>query len=141
MCVFYASRFRGYIERLVATHLNKTVTVAHEENDAFTKLSIDMATQSQALSVHTLTSLSNKSKHSFTSYPAAKHPKHKKNCHYRHVRKTSGLYFLLYNTGVDSSSRYNFANLGSFTKVSIPVGFVIPCLLTVKKRELCTLCN
>ena len=50
-------------------------------------------------------------KHPFTSYPAAKHPKH--------VRKAIGL-FLLYGILL-LSSRYNFANLGSFTKVSVPV--------------------
>ena len=40
-------------------------------------------------------------------------------CHYRHTTKTSGL--LLYSTGGDFSSRYNFANLGFFAKLSVPV--------------------
>ena len=40
--------------------------------------------------------------------------------HYRHTRKTSGL-FLLFNTGVNFSLRNNFANLGSFAKVSVHV--------------------
>ena len=38
--------------------------------------------------------------------------------------------FLLYNTGVDFSSRNNFANLGSFAKVSVPVQCIIPCIDT-----------
>ena len=41
-------------------------------------------------------------------------------CHYRHTRKTGEL-FLFVNTGVDFSLRNNFANAGSFAKVSIPV--------------------
>ena len=52
----------------------------------------------------------------------SKAPKTQQFCHYRHARKTSGL-FLLY----DVNSRNNFANLGSFAKVSIPVGSIIPC--------------
>ena len=51
----------------------------------------------------------------FTSCPAAKHPK----------RSIVGL-FILYRTGVGFSSRNNFANLGSFAKVSIPVQSIIP---------------
>ena len=35
--------------------------------------------------------------------------------------------FLLYDTGVDFSSRNNSANLGSFAKVSVPVKSIIPC--------------
>ena len=38
----------------------------------------------------------------------------------RHTRTTSKL-FLLFNTGVNFSLRNNFANSGSFAKVSIPV--------------------
>ena len=34
--------------------------------------------------------------------------------------------FLWNHTGVDFSSRNNFANLGSFGKVSVPVQFIIP---------------
>ena len=45
-------------------------------------------------------------------------------CHYRHATKTSGL-FLLYSLGVDFSSRNNFANLGFFAKVSVPVQSII----------------
>ena len=49
----------------------------------FSKLSIDMAIQSQAISVHALTSQLNillcvRKKHPFTSYPAAKDPKRSK---------------------------------------------------------------
>ena len=50
-------------------------------------------------------------------------------CHYRHTRKTSER-FLLYNTGVNFSLRNNFANLGSFAKVSVPVQFIISLLPT-----------
>ena len=52
--------------------------------------------------------------------PAAKHPKHSKFAIADIREKTSEL-FLLFNTGVDSSLRNNFANSGSFAKVSIPV--------------------
>ena len=45
--------------------------------------------------------------------------------HYRPVRKTICL-FLLHDTGVGFSSHNNFATLGSFAKVSIPVGSIIP---------------
>ena len=48
-----------------------------------------------------------KKKHPFLYYPAAKNPKHNKFD-----------FFLLYGMGVDLSSRDNFANLGSFAKVS-----------------------
>ena len=34
--------------------------------------------------------------------------------------------FLLNDTGVGFNSRNNFANLGSFAKVSVPLQFVIP---------------
>ena len=37
--------------------------------------------------------------------------------------------FLLYDTGVDFSSRNNSANLGSFAKVSFPVQSIFPCLV------------
>ena len=53
-------------------------------------------------------------------------PKTQQICHYRHAGKTSEL-LLLYNTGVDSSTRNNLANLGSFAKVSVPVHSIIPC--------------
>ena len=54
----------------------------------------------------------------------SKAPKTQQICHYRHVRKTSQL-FLLHDTGADFSCRCNFANLGSFAKVSVPVGSII----------------
>ena len=41
--------------------------------------------------------------------------------------KDSGL-FLLYDTAVNLSLRNNFANLGSFAKVSFPVQSIIHCL-------------
>ena len=56
-------------------------------------------------------------------------------CHYRHARKTSGLY-LLHDTGVDFSSSNNFANLDSFAKVSVTVGFIIPWTVVCLKLEL-----
>ena len=46
-------------------------------------------------------------------------------CHKRQARKTSWP-FLLYNTGVDFSFRNNFANVGSFAKVSVPAESIIP---------------
>ena len=52
-------------------------------------------------------------------------PKTQQICHYIHATKTREL-FLLYNTGVDFSSSNNFANLGSFAKVSVPVASIIP---------------
>ena len=55
-------------------------------------------------------------KHPFARYPAAKHSK-QQICH---TRKTSELFFL-FNTGVDFSLRNNFANSGSFSKVSVRV--------------------
>ena len=50
----------------------------------------------------------------------SKAPKTQQICHYRHTKKTGEL-FLLFNTGVDFSLRNNFANSGSFAKVSVPV--------------------
>ena len=74
-------------------------------------------------------------KHPFTSYPAGKHPKIQQVCHYRHARKTRGPFFL-YNTGFDFSSSNNFANSGSFAKVSISVETIISWLIQVKFLEL-----
>ena len=50
----------------------------------------------------------------------SKAPKSHQICHYRHTTQTSEL-FLLLNKGVDFSLRNNFANSGSFAKVSVPV--------------------
>ena len=36
--------------------------------------------------------------------------------------------FLLFNTGVDFSLHNNFANSGSFAKISVPVHIIIPCI-------------
>ena len=47
-------------------------------------------------------------------------PKTQQICQYKHTRKTGQL-FLLFNTGVDFSLHNNFANSGSFAKVSVPV--------------------
>ena len=41
---------------------------------------------------------------------------------YRKFRLTD-----IFETNVDFSSRSNFANLGSFAKVSVPVESIIPC--------------
>ena len=54
-------------------------------------------------------------------------------CHYRHTTKTSRL-FLLYSTGVNFSPRNNFANLGSFAKVSAQ--FTTPCLFVLYQSRL-----
>ena len=58
-------------------------------------------------------------KHPFTGYPAVKHPKHSKFA-ITDVGENRWI-FLLFNTGVDFSLRNNFANSGSFAKVSVPV--------------------
>ena len=61
--------------------------------------------------------------HPFTSYPAAKRPKHSKFAITNMWEKLMDL--LLYDTGVNIISLISFANLGSFSKVSIPVKFII----------------
>ena len=50
----------------------------------------------------------------------SKAPKTQKICPYRHTRQTGEL-FLLFNKGVNFSLRNNFANSGSFAKVSVPI--------------------
>ena len=67
-----------------------------------------------------------KKKRPFTSYLAAKHSKHRKFAT-TDMRQKPVDFFLLYSAGVNFSSRNNFANLGSFAKVSAPVQFMIPC--------------
>ena len=62
----------------------------------------------------------------------SKAPKTQQICHYKHARKTSEL-FLLFNTGVNFSSRNSFANLGSFAKISVPVGSITPSLTRIRK--------
>ena len=59
-------------------------------------------------------------------------------CHYRHATKTSGL-FLLFNTGADFSLRNNFANSGSFAKVSVLVYNYNSLGLCTNIRELSSL--
>ena len=61
----------------------------------------------------------------FTSYSAAKHPKHSKFAITDMREKPVDLFFS-HDTGVDFSSRNNFANSGSFAKVSFPVESLIP---------------
>ena len=70
----------------------------------------------------------------------SKTPKTPKMCHYNHSRKISVL-FWLYDTVVDLSSRNNFSNSGSFAKVSIPVGSIIPCFNHCNKYNNCFLLN
>ena len=56
-------------------------------------------------------------------------------CHYKHATKTSGP-LLLYSTGVDFSSRNNFANLSSFAKAFVPVQSIVPCCLVISNKQL-----
>ena len=49
-----------------------------------------------------------------------KAPKTQQICHYKHTKKTSE-HFLFFNAGIDFRLRYNFANIGSFAKVSVRV--------------------
>ena len=65
-------------------------------------------------------------KHTFTCYPVSKHPKHSKFAN-TDIREKPVDLLLLYDTGVDFSSRDDFANLGSFAKVSILVETILPC--------------
>ena len=57
-----------------------------------------------------------------------KHPKHSKFAITDMWQKQVD-FFLLYSTGADFSFRNNFANLGSFGKVSVPVQLIIPCII------------
>ena len=45
------------------------------------------------------------------------------------MRRKTGGRFLLYGAGVNFISRNNFANLGSFAKVSVPGRSIIPSCL------------
>ena len=81
------------------------------------KLSIDMAIQSQALSVHVYP-IMRKREAPICKLSRSKAPKIEQICHYRHARKTSGP-FILYETGVNFSSRNNSANLGYFVLFSV----------------------
>ena len=56
----------------------------------------------------------------FCRLSRSKAPKTQQICHYRNTRNTSEL-VLLFNTGTEFSPCNNFANSGSFAKVSIPV--------------------
>ena len=91
----------------------------------FPKLSIDMAIQLQALSVHAFTSqlyiIIRKDTAPIYKLSHSKAPKTQLICHYRHTRKTSRP-FSLCDTGIYLSSRNNF-----FANVSIPLGSIIPC--------------
>ena len=67
-----------------------------------------------------------------------KAPKTQQICHYKHATKTSGL-FLLYGASVGFNFRNNFANFGSFAKVSVPLQFIIPCLYNNLARSCLTI--
>ena len=61
----------------------------------------------------------------------SKAPKTQQFFHYRHGEKPVN-FFLLFNTSLDFSLRNNFANSGSFAKVSIPVHIYNSlCTLTI----------
>ena len=60
-------------------------------------------------------------------YPAVKQPNHSK-VPITDMREKPVDLFLLHNTGVDFSSRNNFANLCSFAKDSVPVESNIHCI-------------
>ena len=79
----------------------------------------------------------------------SKAPKTQQICHYRHTRKPGEL-LLLFDMGVDFSLRNNFANSGSFAKVSVPVHiynslsaiknpFSLTCSISKKETILATL--
>ena len=55
-----------------------------------------------------------------------KSPKTQQIFYYRHATKTSEL-LLWHDMSADFISHYNFANLGSFAKVSVSVEFIISC--------------
>ena len=63
-------------------------------------------------------------KHPFASYPTAKHQTTANLLDLQTFEKNQ--WTLLYNTGVNFSSRNSFANLCSFAKVSVPVKSIIP---------------
>ena len=65
-------------------------------------------------------------KHPFTSYPAEKHPKRSKFA-VTDLRQKPVDHFIVQH-GRRLTSGNNFANLGSFAKVSVPLQFIIPCL-------------
>ena len=49
-------------------------------------------------------------------------------CHYRHATKAFSGLCILYDISIDFSSCNSFANLGFFSKVSVSVGSIIPCV-------------
>ena len=85
-CIFYACRFMCYIDRLVATHSNKTTRwhakkpektgtvteVEHRHGSSVASLECTGVTKS------IIYIIMRKEKQLFTSYPAAKRPKHSK---------------------------------------------------------------
>ena len=68
--------------------------------------------------------------HPFTSYLAAKHPKHNKLA-VTDIREKQVDFFNDTARVSALASALIFANFGSFAKVSVPVGSIIPCTLCV----------
>ena len=97
---------------------------------------MDMAIQSQTLSVHVLPSqlyilYGVNKKHLFTSYPAAKH----KNTANLSLQTCDKNQRLLHDTCINFSFRNNVADLGVFTKVLVPVGSIIPCVENLETKN------
>ena len=140
MCVFYYSHFKlnAKFARLLAAHANKKTMRNEKARKECCVLLIEThwcLTFIAVLTVHATTSLlyifqqsmqANRNinlwqeKALIYRLSRSKAPKTQQICHYRHTRKTSEL-FLLFNTGVDFSLLNNFANSGSYAKVSFPV--------------------
>ena len=76
-------------------------------------------------------------KHPFTSYPAAKHPKQQNAVTDIRLQPEDFFYWRCMNAYF--SSHNNFANLGSFAKVSVPVRSVIPLVQVFLLRSCVTL--
>ena len=76
-------------------------------------------------------------KHPFTSYPAAKHPKQQNAVTDIRLKPEDFFYWRCMNAYF--SSHNNFANLGSFAKVSVPVRSVIPLVQVFLLRSCVTL--
>ena len=134
MCVFYYSHFKRQICPITC---KKTVRneEARQECHVLLVKTHRRLTLIAVFTVHAKTSLLYAFQHSIQAnkninlwqekapvyrLSRSKAPKTQQICHYRHTRKTSEL-FLLFNTGAEFSLRNNFANSGSFAKVSVPV--------------------
>ena len=122
-------------------------TNKHQDNDAFSEVEHRQWTPVTVLAIQAVTSLSHFPMFYASQYRnihlcQKKAPIYKLSrsealktqliCHYRHAKKTCGL-FLLYNTGIETHSCNNLANLGSFAKVSVSVGSITPCTYVLCK--------